>query len=90
MPYVKGEGTHSPSPPAPAPLWCRYVIHMAAPFFLNGPESQAFTRVVNPTVRGVVNVLGAVSRAGSVERVVMTSSIVACMWGIHHADEFEV
>ncbi len=54
------------------------------------PPKQAFTRIVGPAVRGALNVLGAASRAESVERVVMTSSMAAVMGGLHHADQSHV
>ncbi len=71
-------------------LCCRYVIHTASPVRMDVPPSQAFTRVVYPAVRGTLNVLAAVSQAGTVERVVMTSSVVAAMGGPHHADQSHV
>jgi nucleoside-diphosphate-sugar epimerase len=60
---------------------CKYVFHVASPFSLNVPASQVQAKLVGPAVAGVESVLGAVSRAGAdtVERVVMTSSIVAAI-----------
>ncbi|GLC50494.1 hypothetical protein PLESTB_000385700 [Pleodorina starrii] len=57
---------------------CDYVIHVAAPVLLSKVKpSEGRSKVVDPMVRGVDNVLGAVDRAPSVKRVVMTSSVAA-------------
>ncbi|GAB4819941.1 hypothetical protein N2152v2_006987 [Parachlorella kessleri] len=56
---------------------CKYVIHTAAPVIMSCPQRLAFSKIVWPTVRGMENVLAAVNRADSVERVVVTSSIAA-------------
>ena len=56
---------------------CQYVFHVASPFTLGIPKNQVQEKLVGPAVSGVEAVLGAVSRAGDVEAVVMTSSIVA-------------
>jgi nucleoside-diphosphate-sugar epimerase len=58
---------------------CKYVFHVASPFNLNVKPADVEEKLVGPAVSGVENVLAAVSRAGAdtVERVVMTSSIVA-------------
>lgn len=58
---------------------CKYVFHVASPFSLSVPPSQVQEKLVGPAVSGVESVLNAVSRVGSatVEKVVMTSSIVA-------------
>ncbi|KAG7670329.1 hypothetical protein Ndes2526B_g00076 [Nannochloris sp. 'desiccata'] len=60
-------------------IGCKYVFHVASPFSLNVAPSQVQEKLVGPAVAGVESVLGAVSRVGgeTVERVVMTSSIVA-------------
>ena len=55
----------------------RYVIHTAAPVIMSCPQRLAFSKIVWPTVRGMENVLAAVNKADSVERVVVTSSIAA-------------
>lgn len=55
---------------------CKIVIHTASPFFITkikDPKSQ----LVEPAEKGTQNVLGAVNRSGSVERVVLTSSCAA-------------
>ncbi|MEM6265476.1 MAG: NAD-dependent epimerase/dehydratase family protein, partial [Bacteroidota bacterium] len=55
---------------------CTYVIHTASPFLLQGikdPENQ----LIRPALEGTKNVLDAVDQTESVQRVVLTSSIVA-------------
>jgi len=54
---------------------CTYVIHVASPF----PDSQPGepSSVVVPAVEGTKRVLDACKRAGTVKRVVLTSSIAA-------------
>lgn len=54
---------------------CRYVIHTASPVMLTAKDPQ--TAIVAPAVRGTRNVLEAVVKAGTVQRVVQTSSIAA-------------
>ncbi|XP_067142568.1 uncharacterized protein [Centruroides vittatus] len=54
---------------------CTYVIHVASPF-PNAPPSNE-EDVVKPAVEGTKNVLQACADAGTVKRVVLTSSIVA-------------
>ncbi|KAL4450548.1 hypothetical protein ABPG77_000904 [Micractinium sp. CCAP 211/92] len=56
---------------------CKFVIHTACPVILGVPKSQAFDKLIFPAVRGTQNVLNSVDRAGSVEKVVMTSSEAA-------------
>lgn len=60
---------------------CKYVFHVASPFTLSVPPSQVQERLVGPAVSGVESVLSSISRVGAdtVERVVMTSSIVAAI-----------
>ncbi|KXZ56267.1 hypothetical protein GPECTOR_1g233 [Gonium pectorale] len=57
---------------------CEYVVHVAAPVILNGVRRRdGWSRIVEPMLQGVDNVIGAVNRTPSVRRVVMTSSISA-------------
>lgn len=56
---------------------CRFVFHVASPFIMNVKPSEVQQRLVGPAVSGVEAVLGAVSRAGTAEAVVMTSSVAA-------------
>ena len=55
---------------------CKIVMHTASPFFLQGIK-DAEAQLVRPAKEGTANVLGAVARSGSVERVVLTSSVAA-------------
>ncbi|KAG2449145.1 hypothetical protein HYH02_005892 [Chlamydomonas schloesseri] len=56
---------------------CDVVIHTASPFTLSVRRSQVRQLLLEPAVRGVENVIGAVNRSPSVRRVVLTSSIAA-------------
>lgn len=58
---------------------CEYVFHTASPFFISN-ISNAYEDLVKPALDGTRNVLGAVNKAGTVKRVVLTSSVVA-MYG---------
>lgn len=52
-----------------------YVFHTASPFAIAGitdPQKQ----LVDPAVKGTLNVLGSVAKSKSVKRVVLTSSVV--------------
>ena len=55
---------------------CKFVIHVASPVLVRATKKGAGRALlIEPEVRGVENVLGAVAAAGgSVEAVVMTSS----------------
>ncbi|KAL5255976.1 hypothetical protein ACHWQZ_G011253 [Mnemiopsis leidyi] len=63
---------------------CTYVIHVASPF----PDSQPGepSSVVIPAVEGTKRVLDACKRAGTVKRVVLTSSIAAISGGKQRGD----
>ncbi|MEI6814796.1 MAG: NAD-dependent epimerase/dehydratase family protein [bacterium] len=57
---------------------CTYAIHVASPFVLAEPKDE--NELIAPAVEGTKRVLGAAKRAG-VERVVLTSSVVAMTSG---------
>lgn len=54
---------------------CALVCHAASSVLLRAKDAQR--KIVDPAVRGTKNVLAAARRAGTVERVVLTSSIAA-------------
>lgn len=54
---------------------CSYVIHSASPFILNFNDPQK--ELIDPALKGTQNVLHAASNSGSVEKVILTSSIAA-------------
>lgn len=54
---------------------CEYVLHTASPYALDVKDPQR--DLVDPAVNGTVNVLAACHRAGTVKRVVLTSSMAA-------------
>ena len=53
---------------------CRYALHVASPYVLAEPRDTA--TVIGPAVQGTRRALAAARKAG-VERVVVTSSVVA-------------
>jgi nucleoside-diphosphate-sugar epimerase len=55
---------------------CELVIHTASPFFLTGVR-HAEEELVRPAREGTINVLSAAARAGTVKRIVLTSSVAA-------------
>ncbi len=55
---------------------CTVVMHTASPFVLDG-FTDAHEALVRPAVEGTRNVLEAVNRTDSVQRVVLTSSVAA-------------
>lgn len=57
---------------------CRYVLHVASPFPITQPNARE--ELITPAREGTLRVLTAATRAG-VERVVLTSSTVAVMYG---------
>jgi len=52
-----------------------YVMHVASPFIISPKDSQK--DLVDPAIKGTLAVLNAVSKAGTVKRVILTSSCVA-------------
>nr|QVG73959.1 cinnamoyl CoA reductase [Asarum sieboldii] len=54
---------------------CEGVFHTASPFFLAVTDPQA--ELIEPAVKGTLNVLGSCTKSSSVKRVVITSSIAA-------------
>ena len=54
---------------------CDAVFHMASPYAVNVKDPQR--ELVDPAVKGTLNVLKAAAKAASVKRVVLTSSFAA-------------
>ncbi len=54
---------------------CEYVIHIASPYVLDVNDTQR--DLVDPALKGTLNVLQACVNAGSVRKVVLTSSVAA-------------
>lgn len=54
---------------------CRYVLHVASPLLLEVPKDP--DDVIKPAREGTLRVLRAAKAAGSVRRVVLTSSMAA-------------
>lgn len=61
---------------------CRYVLHVASPFPITQPETR--DELVGPARDGALRLLRAATKGG-VERVVLTSSCVAIMYGANVA-----
>ena len=55
---------------------CTQVIHVASPYFFEKPKDP-MRQLVRPALEGTRNVLVSVNRTPSVQRVVLTSSVVA-------------
>ena len=55
---------------------CTHVIHVASPYFFEKPKDP-MRQLVQPALEGTRNVLASVNRTASVQRVVLTSSVVA-------------
>ncbi|KAK7090237.1 uncharacterized protein [Littorina saxatilis] len=62
----------------PAVSGMTYVIHVASPFPLENPKHE--DEVIKPAVEGTLSVLEACAKAGTVKRVVLTSSCAAIDW----------
>jgi nucleoside-diphosphate-sugar epimerase len=60
---------------------CHVVIHMATPTTIRIPlwnkNKKLWNNVVRPAVEGVENIIGAIQRSGTVEKLVLTSSVSA-------------
>lgn len=54
---------------------CEYVIHTASPYVLDVTDPQK--DLVDPALKGTLNALQTCARAGSVKKVVLTSSVAA-------------
>jgi nucleoside-diphosphate-sugar epimerase len=61
---------------------CTYVQHVASPFPASVPKDEM--ELIRPAVDGATRVLQACAQAGTVKRVVMTSSVAAVAFG--HTD----
>jgi dihydroflavonol-4-reductase len=65
---------------------CRYVLHVASPFFLQAPDHE--DDLIKPAVDGTLRVLNA-CRENDVEKVVLTSSVAAIAYG-HGKDKTSI
>lgn len=55
---------------------CDYAIHCASPYFMNaGKDAQS--QMIDPAVKGTVGFMESCLKAGSIKRVVVTSSVAA-------------
>nr|XP_006823935.1 PREDICTED: bifunctional dihydroflavonol 4-reductase/flavanone 4-reductase-like [Saccoglossus kowalevskii] len=63
----------------PAVDGCSHVIHVASPFPSEAPKHE--DEIIKPALEGTLNVLKACQNAGTVKRVVVTSSIAAVSGG---------
>jgi nucleoside-diphosphate-sugar epimerase len=66
---------------------CTYVLHVASPFPASVPEDE--NEIIQPAVEGTRRVLEASAGAGTVRRVVLTSSVAAVAFG-HDPDPDKV
>jgi len=57
---------------------CEVVFHTASPFII-GKVKDPKKMIIEPAIRGTENVLEAANRAGTVRRVVLTSSVAAVL-----------
>lgn len=54
------------------------VIHIASPIMHGHTEGESYTKtLIEPAVKGTLNILEAAKKAGTVKRVVITSSVIA-------------
>ncbi|GBG30024.1 Protein kinase, putative [Hondaea fermentalgiana] len=72
----------------PACEGCDYVAHVASPFLLACKPAEAEEKLYKPAREGTLNVLRAAKQAGTVKRVVVTSSMAAVAGG-HSNEELE-
>ncbi|KAL4586257.1 hypothetical protein LXL04_010892 [Taraxacum kok-saghyz] len=63
---------------------CECVFHTASPVLLSVSDPQA--QLLEPAVKGTLNILKSASKASSVTRVVMTSSMFAVYYGVKPPD----
>lgn len=61
---------------------CSYVFHLASPFPPQSQRAPPEEEVIRPAVDGTLSVLKACAEAGTVKRVILTSSIAAISCGI--------
>jgi len=54
---------------------CNAIIHMASPFTLRIKDAQK--ELIDPALKGTINVLNAASKSSTVKRVIVTSSVAA-------------
>ncbi len=64
---------------------CRYIHHVASPFILNTPKDK--DELISPAVGGTERAINAGLKAGA-ERIVLTSSMAAIMYGHPQGDIF--
>lgn len=56
---------------------CSVVFHVASPFFMNVPPGKEEEMLLDPAVKGTLNVLESATEVSSIKRVVLTSSTMA-------------
>jgi len=57
---------------------CEVLHHVASPFFLVGSKDQIQTKLLDPAIKGIENLLATCSKTPTIKKVILTGTVLTC------------